>query len=124
MSDTVLSRGFIGKLVVPLSEEQLEEISETLYDLGVNLHFSYDGTLIYNDIVDRGSRTDIYLFQVGKMKDELPLKQQFIDLSRQHGFDVIEDTVLPYQCVWYNGSDPPIAMMELERYVSILKEQV
>ena len=74
MSTTVLSKGWVAPLLQTIDDgEQREEISE-------RESAAYDLTII------------------GRGQQDMT-RQEFIEICRSAGFDVVEDKVLPYTCV-------------------------
>ena len=116
MSDNVMSRGMMAPLKNPiLDREEREEFDELLYDKQTGLHLNYEGTLIYSD--DRGSADDAYgiIFEVNDSRGE------FLASLQEEGIEIDETKMLPYQCYWYNGSDPDMGLLKLKDYLKNFK---
>ena len=121
MSATVISQGYIAILQNPIADEdQREELSENLYDSETGLELNYEGTLIILDeyALKSYSEREFYsdLFIVGGLNQDKA--RDFVQLASANGFEVLESTVQPYVCVWYNGSDSPVSMMTKEEFLN------
>jgi hypothetical protein len=118
MSETVRQYGFVAVLLKPLSEEQREEISETLWDEKSDLGINYEGTLLYSDLNSHKSyreREDIYgLFLGNKDFDETP----FVEEAIRRGLDIDGNTITSYNCIYYNGSDSPLDELTKDEFLS------
>ncbi|QDH84201.1 hypothetical protein Axy13_014 [Achromobacter phage vB_AxyP_19-32_Axy13] len=124
MSTTVLSKGWVAPLLQTIDDgEQREEISERLHDEGKHLELNYEGSLIMVDTMRAKSYSEresaaYDLTIIGRGQQDMT-RQEFIETCRSAGFDVVEDKVLPYTCVWYNGSDSPMSMLEMHEFMAI-----
>jgi len=115
MSDNVRSYGFIAVLKEPLHKDVLDDVREQLYDAKSNLSVNYEGTLIYSDLNRHESyrvKEDICSLQIGNGSSYLDFAKE---LTKLH-YDIDPATILPYNCVWYNGADNPVDMLTLEEY--------
>lgn len=120
MSTTVISQGFIAMLLTPVEKDALEELSENLYDEKSSLKINYGGTLLISD----NYRTKKYserefngdLFIIGDQ--EAGDRAQFIQEATLRGLLINPDTIQPYTCVWYNGSDSPVSMLTLDEFLN------
>lgn len=122
MSSTVRSYGFIAVLVSPLSEEQREVLSDQLYLAKSNLNVNYEGTLIYCDYNFNKSyakRENVYGLFIGN--NGLTEAEFIQEANGLLGIDV--DTVQPYNCIWYNGSDSDINLLTKSEFLTVQRVQ-
>lgn len=120
MSTTVRSYGFMALMVTPLTREQMygpddcSGLVEDLYDKKINLNLTYDGTIVYSDMLQHApysQREAFDVFYIGS-ETEAGSKTEFLQLCAQHGLDIHPNTIQPYVCIWYNGSDSPMSTLE------------
>jgi hypothetical protein len=115
VSDNVRSYGFIAVLTNPF--EDIEEISETLWRAKSLVQVNNEGTLAYIDFNLRKSyaeRSDFYGLFIGS--EHMDPAELTIEAAK-HGLDIDESTIKPYTCVWYNGVDSDMAMLEKEEFL-------
>lgn len=115
MSSTVRSYGFIAILKNPISDEETrEELSEQLYEQRLGIDLNLEGTLVYSDANAHQSssiREDIYSLSVGNSAQDDAAKGKFIADLAQAKLEIDVDSIQPYNCIWYNGSDCPVTLM-------------
>lgn len=119
MSSTVKSKGFIAILKNPVDEADKEDVSERLYDSKCGLDITYDGKMVFSDVYRHASfdvREDVYICEVGVGKEESA--DQFVKIAAENGLEINENSIEPYFCIWYNGSDCPISELTPETYLS------
>lgn len=121
MSTTVISRGFIGALLQPISEhDHIEELKERLYDEHSDLDVNGDGTLVFGDenrnkpYSEREFNGDLFI--VGDIGFDG--REAFLKQCEDRGLSVDPNTVKPYVCVWYNGADSPLWYMTKDDFLA------
>lgn len=113
MSRDVFSVGYMAPLNRKLTNREVSEWEEILYDRNSNVHFNYEGTLAYTAV-----EQDAYgIWFDNEISRE---EHSFSDLI-QFGIYVDEYHVRAYRCMWYNGGDSPMSMMTLEDFNAIQK---
>jgi hypothetical protein len=122
MSTTVISQGFIGVLVNPIPQDDMEDVLEKLYNgEDGSLKCTYDGKLLYCDVNEKKQYYQREfagdLFIVGEVRGGAD-RMDFIEKAKAAGYEVIQDTVQPYTCVWYNGSDSPMSTLSMEKFLA------
>ena len=121
MSSTVRSYGFVALLDDPLTDEEREELSETLYDNKSCLNLNYEGALVYIDFNQHepySVREDIYGLTLGNTTAEG--EQKFIKALEDNGLVITAGTIQPYNEIWYNGADSRISTLTAEEYRKII----
>lgn len=116
MSENVNSHGFMAVLVKPVSEEDYKDVAERLYEEDKNLEINYDGTLVFTNHCD-GSE---YGISFGNFNPTG--RQEFIELCKASGLEVNANTVKPYTCTWYNGSDSDMSCLTKETFLEQTNE--
>ncbi len=114
MSSNVMSVGIMAPLNRKLTDEELEEWNEILWDQDSNVRFNYEGTMAYTD-----EGGDEYGVNFGEMSSLDP--SQFDDL-KQFDLSIIEEQARPYREYWYNGADSDHDMMTLEEFLTRTKQ--
>lgn len=116
----MISTGHIAVLVSPITDDDVrQELSEKMYNGDSILDVNYEGTLLTSDInrhkpySQREFNGD--LFVVGALPEAD--KQEFIELAKAAGLDIDVATIQPYTCVWYNGADSPVSMLEKDEFL-------
>ena len=109
MSSDVMSTGIMVPLNRKLTEEERDEWSEELYDQGDNVNFNYEGTLAYTD-----EGGEAYGISFGVKND---FDVNAFDCLEKYGLGVQMKKARPYRCMWYNGADSDMDMMELEDFL-------
>ena len=109
MSENVASSGFFAILKTPFNEDAREEKEEILYDNDTELSLNYEGTLVFSDV-----RGEEYGLHIGSANTGD--KQAFIDKCKENGLEIDEESIRPYNCIWYNGSDSDMSDLTLEKY--------
>jgi len=109
MSATVFSTGFFAILKTPLSVDEREELSEILWDKDSNLNINNEGTLVYSDIRDESLGYGLHFFIDGD-------KDAFLKELKDMDILINEDSIHPYNCLWYNGSESYMSVLTLEKY--------
>ena len=108
MSENVLSHGFMAVLKTPA--EDFDEFSDMLDEAKSILHVNYEGTIVYSD--DGGDE-----FEAGLMFGSTKGASEFLSELKSLKIEIDETKILPYSCVWYNGSDSYMADLELDDYL-------
>jgi len=114
MSSTVKSRGFIAILKTPIDQDQRDEWFDKLYDDRSDLELTYDGKLVFSDVYRHDKmrdREDIYELQIGTKEMDV---REFATACEKYGLEIFHDTIQPYYCVWYNGTDSPVSLLTPE----------
>lgn len=120
MSSTVISQGYIAVLFNPPGKEAFEEISERLCHLDSNLQINYEGTLLMSDdncnkkYSEREFQGDLFI--IGSLNDDS--RNEFIEQANEAGFSIDANTIQPYTCIWYNGTDSPVFELTKENFLS------
>jgi len=123
MSSTVRQYGFIAALLNPIPENELEELHERLYDDKKGIGINYDGSLVYFDANRTKSfreRENIYGLWIGN-SDTNP--EKFLKTISEYGFEIILESLKPYNCIYYNGSDSPLDMLEKKDFYTAALNQ-
>jgi hypothetical protein len=116
----MISTGHIAVLVTPASRKLMEELSEKRYDDKSILEINDEGTLLISDInlrlkySEREFNGDLLV--VGGLPEAD--RQEFIALAKAEGIDIDPDSIKPYTCIWYNGSDSPVSMMKKAAFLA------
>lgn len=121
MSTTVRGHGYVARLKNKLNKEQVEELSDLLWESKSNLKINYEGTLVYYDFLrDKplSIREDIYVRNVGK-PESLDREEDLKVAAAKQNLELL-DGILPFFCIWYTGSDAPMDLMELKEFEEIL----
>lgn len=114
MSETVRVQGYIAKLVKPFSDDERDAfMEENDWTPGLN----YEGTLFYvGDQLD-----DIYDLTIGNyIPDNF---DRIVKAAEKFGVEIDENSIRPFDCIYYNGGDCPIDMLTVEEYDSILEKE-
>lgn len=109
MSSTVFSTGFFAILKTPLSVDEREELSEILWDKDSNLNINNEGTLVYSDIRDENLGYGLHFLIDGD-------KDAFLKELKDMDILINEDSIHPYNCLWYNGSESYMSVLKKEDY--------
>ena len=109
MSSTVFSTGFFAILKTPLSKDECEEFSEILWDKDSNLHINDEGTLVYSDIRDEDMGYGLH-FSIDGNKEDFLKELKAMDIS------IEEDSIYPYNCLWYNSSESYMSVLTRKEY--------
>lgn len=107
MSEEVLSRGYLGKLLVPCADSGSpvwEIFSEKLDEH--DLYLSYDGTIIFSD-----KRCETHEAPGLMFADPIGAAV-FREKCKALGYDV--DPVKHYTSIWYNGADSPMSTAKVD----------
>ena len=115
MSDNVMSRGMMAPLVKKLSSDERQELGEELYNKDTGLEFNYEGTIVYSNNETGGEDAYGLIFEVNDSRGE------FLASLQEEGIEIDETKMLPYQCYWYNGSDPDMVLLKLKDYLKNFK---
>jgi hypothetical protein len=119
MSDTVRSIGYIAILAAPLTDvDALEAIQESLYDIRSIIGVNDEGTLVYSDVnraKKLSERTELYGLHLGR-DSTIGTRNDFATLVRTLGLTVVENSIEPYSCIWYNGTDSDMATLTIEEF--------
>ncbi len=118
MSEDIRSYGYMAALAQSISEDQLEDLQEKWCEDKVQFRINYEGTLVYQDMSigkSLSEREHIYGLTLGK-DTILGSTEDFIAQTVALGLAVIADTVQPYNCIWYNGSDSDMSLLSLEEF--------
>jgi hypothetical protein len=102
----------------PIAEERREEQNEELWKEKSDIRIGYSGELLYVDFNQNKpyhEREDIYGLTVGDRGHD---DQSFIDEAINRGLDIDGNTIKPYNCVWYNGSDNPVDMLTKAEFLA------
>lgn len=121
MSSTVRSYGFVALLDDPLTDEEVEELSEEIYDNKSCLNINYEGTLVYIDFNQHepySVREDIYGLTLGNTTAEG--EQKFIKALEDNGLVITAGTIQPFDEIWYNGADSHISMITADDYLKAI----
>ena len=111
MSEDVTSQGFFGVLVNPvLDQGERDNIIEILYDSDVGLGLNYEGTLVFSE-----NYTDGYGLTFGAFDNDG--RESFKKLCLENYLEVDSDTITPYICTWYNGSDSDMSLLTAKEYM-------
>src|SRR6478736_1441193 len=105
MSTTVKGYGLVAALDDPLTEEEREELCETLWENQSKLCINYEGTLVYIDFNKQepySVREDIYGLTLGETTQEG--RNKFYDELWRYGLTITIGTLQPYEEIWHNGS--------------------
>lgn len=120
MSTTVISQGFIGVLLRPIPHEEREDLAKTLRDGDSILNVNDEGALLFSDVNQNKSSSQREfqgdLFIVGQHSENG--REDFIEAALTAGLDIDPETVQPYTCVWYNGSDSPVDMLTKDDFLA------
>lgn len=120
MSTTVRQYGLIAVLQKPLSPEAREVIEERLYADKMHISTNYEGTLVFFDANKQKPyhvRENIYgLFLRAPANAEL--RQVMYDELLKQNILIHGDTMQPYNCIYYNGSDSPLALLTKEKFLT------
>lgn len=108
MSENVTSTGLFGKLITPIDRDDSFEAIEELYDT-YNLNINYEGTLVFSD--EPQSEPGIFF---GSASNDAV--SEFISDCQKAGFPVIPESVRPYTCTWYNGSDSDMSELTVDEF--------
>ncbi len=124
MSSTVRSYGLIALLAIPLSEDVREDLSEMLWDADTDLDINYTGELVILDHMRSKSldeREDIYSLNIGNSNPED--HRLLIAEATKFGLVVDVTKILPFNCIWYNGSDSPVNMLTKDEFLKHFQEE-
>jgi hypothetical protein len=112
MSSNVRSYGLMA--ILDPAIERTEEFSEKLYDENSLIQVNYEGTLVYFDEnISSDFRDDIYGLWFGLPESNMEV---FTNELNRFGLKINSNTVRPFHCVWYNGSDSDMDMLSLEEF--------
>lgn len=115
MSENVYSTGFFAILSLPMNDEDSEILNEKLYDNGSNLRINYEGTLVYSNHTGC-----MYGLNIEGDKNNNN-KKDFIKECAVLNLNIDKKSIKSYNCIWYNGVDSDMAMLELEEYRKKIK---
>jgi len=118
MSEDVGSDGIMVPLTKKLSDDELEDIMEDLWENGNSIvNINYEGTLAYTD-----NRSDGYgiSFGVSYNDDDFDIIVETLD-SYDIGVDITK--ARSYSCYWYNGADSDMDMLTLEEFYSLTNQK-
>lgn len=124
MSTTVKGYGFVAVLDDPLTEEEREELCETLWENQSKLCINYEGTLVYIDFNKHepySVREDIYGLTLGETTQEG--RDKFYDELYRNGLTITVGTIQPYEEIWHNGGDSNIDLLTLDTYLQIINKE-
>lgn len=109
MSDNVGSSGFFAILKTPLAREPREDMNEALYSGNFSLRINDEGTLVFSD-----KRSDGFGLHIGSMRkiDH----GAFVQECDNFNLEIDPDSIRPYYCYWYNGSNSDMDDLTLEEY--------
>lgn len=123
MSSTVRSRGFIAQLVNPVTdEEEREALSERMWEGNSNLEINYEGTLVFLDQMRSkplSEREDIYHLTINNNGGPEGAGELYAE-ALKYGLSAIN--AVPFDCIWYNGSDSPMSMLTLHEFLTEIKK--
>ena len=111
MSRDVSSAGLMAPLSRKLTDEEIYNWIELLYDQGSSIRINYEGTLAYSD--EGGSDYGINFGLINIYSNEA-----FNDLA-QFDITVDLDKARPYTCRWYNGVDSDMDMMTFNEFLKM-----
>jgi len=102
MSRDVFNAGFMAVLLNPIPKEDREDLSEALCDAKSILSINYAGTIVYSR--EQKDDENVYGLTFGMMSGS----EAFVAATIQHKLPINMATIVPYQCIWYNGADNPV----------------
>jgi hypothetical protein len=120
VSDNVRSYGFIAVIKDDCELPELDVLAEKLWDEKSSIRVNYEGTLVFSDYSlnkPYSERGDIYGLWVGK-QEEMDFGTFHLD-CRKYGIHIDMETVKPYNCIWYNGSDSPMDQLKKEGFLKV-----
>lgn len=113
MSEDTRSYGLMAILVHQIDDT--EEFGEMLREQNSLLQVNYEGTLVYfdetMDVLD--DRRDIYGLWFGNPKTNL---EKFTSQLKQFNLEIDSNSIEPFHCIWYNGSDSDMDMLTLAEF--------
>ena len=121
MSETVMTKGTMAILKVPMTQEQREEFNETQWDAKKDkydssedcLSVNYEGTLLI-----WGHEEDQY----GLIFSVPGTPPAFYDAVKAVGLEIEEETERGFFEIWYNGADSTHDMFTVQRYREMLHD--
>lgn len=120
MSSTVRSYGFIAILKMPITnEDEREAFSEQSWEQERGLGMNMEGTLVFSDANAHQSsriREDIYSLSVGNSGQDTAAKAKFIADLATANLEIDVESIQPYNCIWYNGSDCPVILLTKKEF--------
>ena len=116
MSYTQRSYGYIAVLENPFTEEQRDDLMEEFWEKGIDskIGLTYDGNCVNYDIDQDTDEIDINFTEVDKHPHEDKLLD-VLELWNKFNFSIDSNTIKPFNCIYYNGSDNPIDMLTAEQ---------
>lgn len=108
------SYGFIGVLKKPVNRDDYDDIYDKLYDSDSNLSLNGEGTLLILDYNSNASYNDRYSLTIGSSSQD---PADLLHEASQHGFEVDEDSIQPFNCIWYDGTDSPLWSLTKEEFL-------
>lgn len=116
MSTTVISKGFIAILKMPITDDDdRERLNEMQWDAKTGVSLNYEGTLIYLDTMRHADYADRENFY-GIQSPQETKSDAFVDLLDALGFEVEVGSLMPYTCIWYNGADNPVDELTVDEF--------
>lgn len=108
MSTTMISIGCMAVLATPLD---YDTAANDLYEKG--LYINYDGTLVYSKTtnVESCEFDELHIVRPEEGKHKL------LVAAAKAGLSIEADTVKPFFCHWYNGSDSPMSTITKEEFL-------
>lgn len=115
MSENVMSVGWVVPLQKRLTNKEREKFEDILYDQGSNIYFNIEGTLAYSDVRE----SEYGLFFDGQVSVE---PHSFASLA-QFGILVKNEMSRSYRCLWYNGVDSDMSMLNLDDFLILTSQK-
>jgi hypothetical protein len=115
MSSTVRQYGFIAALKDAIDDDEREAGNENQWENKTGIRVGYSGELVYIDFnYEKGirERENFYGLFLGSAKP-LPgeSREDFVAAMHRWMYDIEIDSIQPYSCIYYNGSDSPLDML-------------
>lgn len=120
MSETVRSYGFVAALKEPVPKEQQEALSEKMYEERSKVMFTEHGLVFIDYNSQAEERHDYHGLWIGN-SDKDP--DDLVREAYKYGLEVDQWTIMPYNCVWYNGGDCPLWTMKRSTFLQIKKDE-
>lgn len=111
MSTTVRGYGWVALLASPVKKEEIEALSNKLWDEGSQLNINYEGTLAFFDYLqgkptkEREGLEFVHVGHKGSVTD-------LADACSKYGLKIM-GLALPFNAIWNTSCDNP--MNELTR---------
>lgn len=83
------------------------------------IEVNYEGSLVYfdaNRIKDWQERENIYGLWIGNCDNE---PEDFLVAISNYDFKILPETLKPYNCIYYNGSDSPLAILKKADFLAM-----